>query len=93
MSRIFNTWTRSFDLAHISPSACLSLPLQVCVIVMAEKYKLPKKKIKTMSVSDIFMFNPEIKLIHWKTETDIVAHFKYTSRAIQRGLHRGSLQL
>jgi hypothetical protein len=60
---------------------------------MAEKYKLPKKKIKTMSVSDIFMINPEIKLIHWKTETDIVAHFKYISRAIQRGLQRDSLQL
>jgi hypothetical protein len=59
--------------------------------VTAEKYKLSKKKIKTMSVSDIFMFNPEIKLIHWKAETDIADHFKYTSRAIQKGLHRGSL--
>jgi hypothetical protein len=55
--------------------------------------QIAKKEIKTVSVSDIFMFNPEIKLIHWKTETDVVAHFKYTSRAIQRGLQRGSLQL
>jgi hypothetical protein len=44
--RTVDTWTRSFDQVHISPSACLSLPLQVCIIVMAEKYKLPKKKSK-----------------------------------------------
>ena len=61
---------RSFDQAIISPATALILPLQADFYVLPSSSMFITAKIKQMLVSDVFRYDPNLRLLHWKNTID-----------------------
>jgi len=85
---------RSFDPAIINPATALTLPLQAAFYAPPSSSMSIPAKIKQMMVSDVFHYDPYLRLLHWKDTSDPdLLVWKRAPPTIYKGLITGNFKL
>lgn len=85
---------RDFDLVSINHLTGLDLPLNTVLFrPIGSSFRIPQK-IKEMFVADLFQFNSQLQLLHWKHISDpTLTKWKQAPKQIFTGIASGALQL